>query len=762
MNTIQETIPKTFKTHKYLFISLAVSAIILQTGYFVDEDSAWWISSTVYIIVPGALVVFSSLLTIKMAKSGQSVKLILLFTISVSMSFVAEQIWFGYELIGEDPFPSWADFFYLAAYPPLILFLFKLIKISIRTIPKSNLLFVGLLALSFFLPTYWSTYESAGEQSLTDLVLSLLYPIADIIVLVPLIIGVLYWIDKRNYFLTYLLLGVFSTLLADTIYVYLFQKDLYFVGNPVDILWIWGYIFFAFAIFPSSKFLNYIKKDYVPNIPRGINMKIKTRLFIWSIIIIAAIISGGIFLSFSFSEQYWSSTIERTELVTANSILVHAQAHLVSEDFVVGDFEKQEETFSEFFRSIDTSEVIRIKVWSKEGIILFSDRKEIVGQDFSDNLRFQEAIKGSIQPVIKEPVKPENIAEKGYGQLMEVYVPITLEGEIVGVIETYTSLDHLNNSIDELNQIVLIGTLTVILFVTSIIIVSAYNLEKSIANPIKKLRESTKEIAKGNFDVNLKFESSDEINELAHDVNKMANELSKKQNELIMAERLKSIGELASRLAHDLRNPLSIIKTTNEIIRVKTEKDEYSRITNNMNSINKAVDRMAYQIDSVLDFIRTRPLVPEKYSIQYIIEKTLETISVPENVTIDLEKNAAKITCDLQRISIVFTNLITNAIQAIGKNSGEIIIRIKENDDQVSCMIIDSGPGIPEDEIGKVFEPLFTTKQTGTGLGLASCKSVIEQHNGTISVYNNPTTFTIILPKIELKSPQLNQMVVKR
>jgi len=254
LSTIQKTIPKTFKTQKYLLILLAVSAISLQTGFFVDEDSAWWISSAVYFIVPGAVVVFGAHLTIKMARSGQNIKLILLFTLSALMSFVAEQIWIGYDLLGIDPFPSWADVFYLAAYPPLALFLFKLIKIPIRTIPKSNLLFIVLFASSFFIPTYWSTYELAGEQSLFDLLLAYIYPIADIIILVPLLIGVLYWIDKRNHFLTYLLLGAFAFLLADTFYIYLFQNDLYAVGNSVDILWISGYIFFAFAIFPSNKF----------------------------------------------------------------------------------------------------------------------------------------------------------------------------------------------------------------------------------------------------------------------------------------------------------------------------------------------------------------------------------------------------------------------------------------------------------------------------------------------------------------------------
>jgi len=760
LKTITETIPKTFKTHKYLFIILAVSAISLQTELFVDEESAWWISSSVYFIVPGALVVFSSLLTIKMAKSGQSIMIILLFTISVSLYFVAEQIWFVYDFMGIDPFPSWADLFYLAAYPPMVLFLFKLIKIPIRTIPKSTLLFVVLLASSFFIPTYWSTYDSAVEQSLFDLILAYIYPVADIIILVPLLIGVLYWIDKRNYFLTYLLLGAFATLLADTYYVYLFQNDLYAVGNSVDILWIWGYIFFAFAIFPSNKFFSYIKKEYIPNIPRGVNMTIKTRLFVWSIIIIAAIIFGGVFLSLSFSDQYWTSTIERTELVTANSILILAQSHLVSEDFVVGDFDKKEETFSKFFNSIDTSEIIRIKVWSMEGIILFSDSKEIVGKDFSDNIRFQESIIGSVTAVIKDPETPENVAEKGYGQLMEVYVPITLDGEIVGVIETYTSIDRLNNSINELNQIILIGTLTVTLFVISIIILSAYNLERSIVNPIKKLRESTKEISKGNFDVNLEFESSDEINELAADINKMANNLSKNQIELLKAEKLRSIGELASRLGHDLRNPLSTIKTTSAIIKMKAAMAKDDKYAKNLASIDAAVDRMSHQIESVLDFIRTKPLDVKEDSIYNIIQRTIETIKVPEDITINLEKNDVKITCDSQRLSIVFTNLITNSIQAIGENSGEITIRIEENQGEIICKVIDSGPGIPKDKIEKVFEPLFTTKQTGTGLGLASCISVVQQHNGILTVHNNPTTFTMTLPKKQVKSLQISEMIV--
>jgi len=318
------------------------------------------------------------------------------------------------------------------------------------------------------------------------------------------------------------------------------------------------------------------------------------------------------------------------------------------------------------------------------------------------------------------------------------------------------------NKIDQYSQMGEYAHLLSIVFVILTIISVVIVISNSMKNNIKSLKEITSKIAKGDLEARVKLKDKTEFSEIGKQINYMAAELKQYQEQSLKTEKLKSIGELASRLGHDLRNPLSTIKTTSAVIKMKAVMEKDDKYTKNLASIDAAVDRMTHQIESVLDFVRTKPLDAKEDSIYDIIQKTIETIKVPQDITINLEKNDVKITCDSQRLGIVFTNLITNSIQAIGENSGEITIGIKENQGKIICKVIDSGPGIPQDTIGKVFEPLFTTKQTGTGLGLSSCISIVQQHNGIITVHNNPTTFTVTLPKIQLKSLQWNEMVVRQ
>jgi signal transduction histidine kinase len=101
-------------------------------------------------------------------------------------------------------------------------------------------------------------------------------------------------------------------------------------------------------------------------------------------------------------------------------------------------------------------------------------------------------------------------------------------------------------------------------------------------------------------------------------------------------------------------------------------------------------------------------------------------------------------------MEIVIVNLLMNAIQAIGEQNGTIKIRIREEESHVLLSVSDSGSGIPDDILGKIFDPLFTTKQIGTGLGMSSCKSIVEYHGGLIEVSSTVgkgTTFVLMMPK---------------
>jgi signal transduction histidine kinase len=210
-------------------------------------------------------------------------------------------------------------------------------------------------------------------------------------------------------------------------------------------------------------------------------------------------------------------------------------------------------------------------------------------------------------------------------------------------------------------------------------------------------------------------------------------------------ERLRAVGELSARVAHDLRNPLGVIKNAIELIEMSVDDQTDEKLKKRISMIKKASDRMSRQITDVLDFTRTRELQLEKASLKKILDSSLNSItSQPEKIT--KPKNDIIVSCDQKQLEIVFANIITNSIQAMD-DSGEIKVRFIENKNDVCIEIEDSGPGIPEDKIEQIFDPLFTTKSGGTGLGLVSCKNIIEQHQGTISVRNNPTIFEIRLPK---------------
>ena len=300
------------------------------------------------------------------------------------------------------------------------------------------------------------------------------------------------------------------------------------------------------------------------------------------------------------------------------------------------------------------------------------------------------------------------------------------------------------------NQIIGIEKEREIVFIISVIagmftsVITVLLVIRFVTIPIGKLCKATKSISIGEFtkvDVN---SINSDVNDVLSAYNEMAKDLGKYKSKIIKQEKLSTIGELASRLAHDIKNPLTVIKVTLDIIKSKNGNLTAEEIKR-FDRVDEAMYRITHQIDNVLDFIKGKQMKFIKHPIKKILDSVIIDLPKSNKINVEIISEDLEIDCDFEAIKVVLINLVINAIQAID-GEGKIKITSKLKGDKVIIQIEDSGPGISEEILENIFEPLYTTKQEGTGLGLASCKSIIEQHHGKISVKNNPTQFTIELP----------------
>ncbi|TBR11330.1 MAG: HAMP domain-containing protein [Candidatus Nitrosotenuis sp.] len=300
-------------------------------------------------------------------------------------------------------------------------------------------------------------------------------------------------------------------------------------------------------------------------------------------------------------------------------------------------------------------------------------------------------------------------------------------------------------------------------------IVNAINsMVAKISDNNKSLEMKNQEILRQNVELKSEKAKTEELNikiqnnmvsleeaqyELEQQRDALRDEVRHKTEELLKAERLSAIGQLSARIAHDLRNPLNVIQNTSRLLQARLAKYLDDKDQEHLARLDRAVYRMAHQLEDVLDCVRTPQLQKQNCSLSVILQDVMARIDVPSNVTISIPTNDSEVFCDPEKIEIVFVNLLVNAIQAIGDKTGTVLVEMFDDpvvNDFVVIKIIDSGSGIAPEGLQKIFEPLFTTKQSGTGLGLSSCKNIMDHHGGTItasSVVGQGATFTIKLPK---------------
>jgi len=312
--------------------------------------------------------------------------------------------------------------------------------------------------------------------------------------------------------------------------------------------------------------------------------------------------------------------------------------------------------------------------------------------------------------------------------------------------------------------------ITILLLIGGIVAIVFIGTKKWISQPISQLMAGINHIAKGNLDTRIDLKRKDEISQLAQAFNQMAVNLKRAQERLIQeserlrrSEKLATVGQLTSGLAHEIGTPLNIIGGRVELTKRRLEDSEAQK---NLDIVMQQTERITKIIQQLLGFVRKKKPEQRNLNLGDLLETTLDFLGhqiQKQRVTVfkEVENNLPTVIGDPDQVQQVFLNLILNAIQAMPEGgalhlsaSSKWISKegLEDGERQyVEICVQDSGIGMEKEVVQNIFNPFYTTKNMGTGLGLTVSQGIIQDHEGWIemeSEIGKGSVFRVYLPSL--------------
>jgi signal transduction histidine kinase len=261
---------------------------------------------------------------------------------------------------------------------------------------------------------------------------------------------------------------------------------------------------------------------------------------------------------------------------------------------------------------------------------------------------------------------------------------------------------------------------------------------ETITSPIRRLLVATRRLAAGELGAPIASASRDEVGSLVEAFNEMLERLRASEEELLRSEKLALAGQLAARVAHDVRNPLSSIKMRAQILRDGLESGDPRREA--LDGIVRESDRVEWVVQGLLDLARPGELVLEEADASELVQEALRStqarlrhlkvVVVPE-----LEAGLPRVRVDARQLVGALLNLIQNAAEAMPRGGRLFAVtRGAAHGQTVEIEIRDEGEGISPEDLPRAFDPFFTTKRDGVGLGLLNSKAIVERHGGSLTL----------------------------
>jgi two-component system NtrC family sensor kinase len=443
----------------------------------------------------------------------------------------------------------------------------------------------------------------------------------------------------------------------------------------------------------------------------------------------------------------------------------------------------------------------RIRILSKEGKITHSTYAPEIGQTVDRKAEACSHCHQSQQPLEQVPKSERTWTFKGAdGQSLLGSMEVirnepscynaachqhSKETSVLGVLDIIYPLDDVNQKLRESTLWIAGVSLTFILIAS---VAVGFFVHRLVYLPLRDLESGAHRLSAGNLDQPIPVRSADEFGKLASVFNSMTDalrnsreqlrdwahtleqkvesrtqELRRAQAETMRGEKLASVGLLASGVAHELNNPLTGILTFSHLLRQKMP--DKSADAEDMDLVIRETKRCAAIIKRLLDFAREK--LPEKKftDLNQVIDDTVRIIERPAHlrdieIALDLDRTLPPIWIDADQIKQVIMNMLVNAQHAV-EEKGNITISTRRAQDprapatepkpMVAISIVDTGCGIPEANLRRIFDPFFTSKDVGkgTGLGLSVSHGIVEAHGGLIEVESKVgegSTFRVFLP----------------
>jgi two-component system nitrogen regulation sensor histidine kinase NtrY len=295
----------------------------------------------------------------------------------------------------------------------------------------------------------------------------------------------------------------------------------------------------------------------------------------------------------------------------------------------------------------------------------------------------------------------------------------------------------------------------VVLFAFTILI--SVIVTQIIISPLRNIRENIAKMQLNKVNKPIVYKGKDELADLVKEYNNKVAELEKFAFYLAQNERESAWREMAKQVAHEIKNPLTPMKLNIQHMQRSLKKDDPD-FENKLAKISQSLVEQIDTLTNIASEFSNLAKMPgskfERIDYTHLVEGVIELYADDEQTLVKLENKAGEVfvNADKEQLLRVLNNLVKNAQQAIpGNVKGEIIIRLEKQEDKIYTYVIDNGAGINDDQKEKIFQPNFTTKSTGSGLGLTMVKNIIELHNGTIYFETNAgtgTTFIFVLPAL--------------